>query len=513
MFRLRIFLILTVLVVATTAFLTLSKSTPTKGIKTSESHWAETGLGEYVIEDLLETESCNGSQRYFLSCMNAIGAVALRLGLHLDEGGEWHLGASSSWHTEKSFLTPWIPVFEKMQSERRGIDFVRAWRELSRKHMDRSNISYYTGIAINAFLSVFRDPHTYLIPISYYQDVVARKTTSSSALGLVFSRSQDKYYLRKVLEGSPSFKAGLKKGDWVTSINGVSLTSASPQRVSEILRKERGTILRFAVLRSGREQIIDVRRENVDYPSVTWKRIDGIRPVGVITINKFGRESCGEVKRALNEMNEVGMKGLLIDLRDNGGGHMGEAACMLSLFAGPDRIAFRLRYLDPSQEPEDFRGKEERVWFGKTAVLINAGSASASEILAGGLRDYGLAVLVGEKSFGKGSFQEGEIWGRNKKILLFQTRGFYYLPSGFSPQLNGILPDVHVSYRDGINLREADQYMNPLNSPQITESLSAPIYSMRDCLRSEEIRLEDSQMETAHTALFCHARVAHGFKE
>jgi carboxyl-terminal processing protease len=143
------------------------------------------------------------------------------------------------------------------------------------------------------------------------------------------------------------------------------------------------------------------------------------------------------------------------------------------------------------------------------AVLINAGSASAAEIVAGALRDLNRAILVGERTFGKGSFQEGEYWTQNKKIALFETKGFYYLPSGRSPQMKGLSPDVAVNF-DQISVdREEDQFVNPLMAPERHVRSLKNLISSKDCLDTEDGAVnEDVQLKKARQILFCSKAIA-----
>jgi carboxyl-terminal processing protease len=143
-------------------------------------------------------------------------------------------------------------------------------------------------------------------------------------------------------------------------------------------------------------------------------------------------------------------------------------------------------------------------------VLINSGSASASEIVAGALKDQGRAKLIGEKTFGKGSFQDGRIWGPNGKIALFQTEGLYYFPSGWTPQLVGLEPDIVVDFNNTENSREQELFFNPImpmdnwGGPQALSWLTE-----RDCdvdstiLRLDVVTEADPQMKKAQAWLAC----------
>ena len=209
------------------------------------------------------------------------------------------------------------------------------------------------------------------------------------------------------------------------------------------------------------------------------------------------------MKQSLQMLNKAQVRGLLLDLRDNPGGQLEEASCVASLFLGPDEKIFEIRYFDKSKNPESYFGEEEKLFNGPMAVLINSSSASSAEIVAGALQDLHRAILVGEKSFGKGSFQEGDFWETNKKLALFQTKGFFYLPSGRSPQLVGLTPDVAVKF-DELSLGgEMEEYMNPLKAPAVGEVSYTSSVSINGCLEIEDESTEDVQILKAKQVLFC----------
>lgn len=476
--------------------------------KTLDQYWSETGLRAEALDDLVDDELCRNSQRYFLACVNAVASTADRLGLRFTVEGRLLRGEPSGESTERQLLEPWKEFFIASPEKVKDISFRRAWRKLINDYVTPDRRSTVTALALNGFLSVFRDPHTYIIPVRYYEDVVAKVSSTSAALGIVLARAKETYFIRKVIEGSPSAKAGLRRGDWLLSVNDQSLRAVPSQRLSELLRADIGGETKLEIRRGARTFSTLIPRLNIEVPSVTWRRLDGVRPVGLLTINKFARESCLEVKKSLLEMNRLHLRGLVMDLRDNAGGQMDEAACIVSLFVGPKKLAFKVRYLNPEKEGEDYFGPEETVWGGKVAVLINSGSASAAEIVSGSLHDHGRAVLVGERTFGKGSFQEGEIWSRNRKIAIFQTKGFYYLPSGYSPQMHGIDPDVAVDFREAVSLRESDQYASSLNPPAFSRPLVKRQVDLSSCLDADEQSTDDLQMRKARAALFCGVIVA-----
>lgn len=478
-------------------------------VRSIDEYWAATGMKTRDLESVLDDETCRSSQRYFLSCANALLSVAERLGMDVAFNGRlFPVGSMDIEVTEKSQLEPWKSFFQK-NPEAMKFSFQKVWQELVTQHITPERQAAMTALALNGFLSVFRDPHTYIIPARYYQEFISQSKASSAALGIVFARSPEGYYLRKIIDGSSSSRAGLQRGDWIVSVNGTTVKDLSPQRLGDLLKSDEGALTRLLVKRGERILNFAIRREAIELPSVTAKMIPGTRPVGVVTIHKFAHQTCAETKTAIEELKSHGIRGLLLDLRDNSGGQIDEAACIVSLFVGPRKLAFHIRYLDPAKAAESYYGSESILWPSKVGILVNGGTASAAEILAGSLRDHEHAILVGERTFGKGSFQEGEFWSRNSKVAFFQTKGFYFLPSGFTPQLQGLIPDVRVDFRDVVQLREEDQFMNPLRPPQEMTPKASQV-DLGKCLESTPGLSDDPQMAKAQTALFCSALAAGG---
>ncbi len=504
--------VLLTLIVAGT-FVVNSKTQKLSKVKTAEEYWAETGLSSETLEELLQEGSCNSSERYFFACVASVQSVAQKYGLDLTTEGQLvpvsKSQSQSSTHlfSEREVLAPW-KVFLSSQSQIPNIPFLKIWRELLEKHIKPKQVSFAVGIGMNGFLSIFRDPHTYLLPAKMYSEVVSKANHRSLSIGVVIGRDEDQYFVKKVIANSSSFLAGLHKGDVILSVNGHRAGPLSAQELSDFLRGDEGSALNLTVRHHGEIKSINVIRTEQRLPTVSTQVLDGIKPVGVLTINKFAINACTEVKSALKSLKQQGIQGLLLDLRDNPGGQMEEATCVTSLFIGPGKKVYQIKPLSDDIQQETSYGAEEQQYQGPMAVLINSGSASAAEIVAGALQDYKRAVLVGERSFGKGSFQEGEIWSKNINIVIFETKGFYYLPSGRTPQLVGLEPDVKVNFKDNFALREADQFWYPL----VPENLSVPMEFAADlqpdlaaCISfdSDLLSSDDPEIKEAHRVLSC----------
>lgn len=481
-------------------------------VKSVDAYWAETGLGPAALEDLIQDNTCGSSERYFIACANSVLNIANRFNMTVTTEGKIvpvDVNMSADMSSEKKQLDVWKEYFTAHTAQAVKLSFMNVWKTLQEKYVKPEQEAMMVGLGLNGFISAFRDPHTYLMPVAMFKEVVSKADNQSTSLGVTLGKSNGQYVVRKVLEGSPAKKAGLEKGDVIVEINGQKVRGLLQARISELLKGDVGTEATLRVNRNGEKLKFKMVRAEITVATVSTRVIDGIKPIGVIGINKFAKGACDKTKEAISMVKKASVRGLLLDLRDNPGGQMEEAACIASLFVGGDKKIFELRYLDPGKKSEAYFGGEDKIFDKPMAVLINAGSASASEIVAGALRDFGRAVLVGERTFGKGSFQEGEYWTQNKKVALFETKGFYYLPSGRSPQMKGLTPDVAVTF-DNISVgREEDQFINPLRAPERQVKPLATAISTQDCLDMEDgSKSEDMQLSKARQVLFCSKTVS-----
>lgn len=476
-----------------------------RGQKSVDQYWAETGLGSGELESLLSPETCRESEQSFLACVNALSVMAERFGLALTSEGKFRSLTTRDIEnkaTEKKDLSPWVAVFESQSGQ---IPFQQAWKNLEAKARPGEK-SALIAAGINGFLSVFKDPHTYIMPLALFEEVIASSESRNTSSGMIVKRVRSELVVRKVLEGSPAHSAGLKKGDRIVAMNGKKISELLPSATSEMVKMRSVERLSLQVLRGPEKKYFEILRSEKTYPSLVASMINGPRPVGVLTIHKFSKGLCALARNQLIGLKEQNIQGLLLDLRDNPGGQVEEAACVANLFIAKGTLLFETRYLDLSRTSDRYVAENEPIYKGPLAVLINSGSASAAEIVAGALRDQNRAKLVGERTYGKGSFQDGRIWGPNPKIALFQTEGLYYFPSGWTPQLVGLQPDVKVDFNVAENGREEDLFLNPLipvdswTGPQTLSWLND-----RDCEAAPDLALtiDDPQILKAQAILNC----------
>ncbi|MBS0483090.1 MAG: S41 family peptidase [Proteobacteria bacterium] len=319
--------------------------------------------------------------------------------------------------------------------------------------------------AIDGMLAAL-DPHsTYLEGAS-----LTRLTTmidgKYSGLGLSVEMDDGAVKVVSPMRGSPAEAAGVKAGDYITHLDGKLIYGGDLDDAVQKMRGEAGTKIRLTIFRPGRDAPFDltVTRGTISLEPVTWKLDQGI---GVISVNEFSRDVGVNVNKAVADLRKQSagkLTGLVLDLRQNPGGALDEAVALSDLFLTKGDIVSQ-RGRNP-QDNEYY--KAETVYPGDVAkglpiiVLIDAGTASASEIVAGALQDQHRAVIMGERSFGKGSVQSLFELDRDHAIKLTTAR--YYTPSGRSVQEGGIDPDIRVPQisdpdaqrRNQLAMRESD---------------------------------------------------------
>ena len=206
------------------------------------------------------------------------------------------------------------------------------------------------------------------------------------------------------IEGSPAEAAGLKAGDLIIAIDGVDMTGTPPEEARQKVIGPAGTTVTLSVAREGQEEPLEfiITRAKITIPSVTGKMLEN--DIAYIDINQFGDKTTSELNTTLEELLPQNPKGIIIDLRNNGGGYLQTSIEVASEFIDQGVILYE-QYGDGTRDTYNALGNGRATDL-PIVVLVNEGSASASEILAGALRDYGRAKLVGVISYGKGSVQQ-----------------------------------------------------------------------------------------------------------
>ena len=326
------------------------------------------------------------------------------------------------------------------------------------------------------------DPHSSYMDSKAYADM--QITTKGEFGGVGIEVTQDENGLIKVvspIDGTPAARAGIKTGDRIVGIDGTSITTLPLQEAIDKMRGTVGSKITLTVLREGEKKPFDVAlvRAVVQVDAATYRREGDIGYIRLPGFNERTAEGLEKAVRDLKKQIGPGIKGYVLDLRNNPGGLLDQAVQVSDDFLGSGEIvSVRGRHPEDTQRYDAHGGD---VTDGKpVVVLINGGTASASEIVSGALQDHKRATIIGMISFGKGSVQTILPLGDGRGALRLTTAR-YYTPSGHSIQAEGIIPDIQVAQGDEANVpklarpSEADLRGHLAGEPIPPKRANAPI--------------------------------------
>lgn len=308
--------------------------------------------------------------------------------------------------------------------------FNAIYKNLDMMYVDTLNSDEVVGNGINAMLRSL-DPYTEYYPEDKKRDVKMLLQGKYAGIGSVirYNYKLGRVCIDEPYEGMPAAEAGLKKGDVILSIDGEDMTKRDNGYVSDHLRGDAGTTFELRVLRptTNKEMKFKIARRSIQLPAVPYYGLQA-NGMGYLNLNGF-TEGCGkDVRNAIIEMKKSGMKGLVLDLRGNGGGSEMEAVNVVNCFIPKDRLVVSNRG-KLQRVNHDYKTTVEPVdTVMPVVVLVNGNSASSSEITSGALQDFDRAVIMGTKTYGKGLVQTMIDLPYNGKMKL--TTNKYYIPSG-----------------------------------------------------------------------------------
>jgi len=345
-----------------------------------------------------------------------------------------------------------LPLFGPDATPQEDVDlttFWKVWNTLEEKFVQNASTTPLTSEeliygAAKGIAAAYGDPYTIFLPPTEASIFAEDISGNFSGVGMEIGMRDGVLTIVAPLKGTPAEAAGLLSGDKILAIDGESTDGVGSGIAVTYIRGESGTSVSFTILRGDDEILeISVVRATIEIPTInTTNREDG---VFVIELYNFGATSPQLFREALEEFVDAGTANLVIDLRGNPGGFLEAAVDMASWFLPDGAIVVR---------EDQGTGKKEKVQRSRgynafnenlnLAVLIDGGSASASEILAGALRDHGAATLIGATSFGKGSVQE--LIDITSDTALKVTVARWLTPNGISISHEGLIPDVEVAY-------------------------------------------------------------------
>ena len=345
--------------------------------------------------------------------------------------------------------------------------FVQVFAEVKRNYVDQVSDQQLIEGAIQGMLSSL-DPHSSYVSKLDFDNLKIMTEGNYGGLGLTVSMEDGAVKVIAAQEDTPAARAGIKSGDYITHIDGKLLFGGTLDEAVSSMRGKAGTKIALTLVRPGRDKPIEVAitREVIIQRPVKWE-VKG--DVGYININSFSESTGADTRGAIMAITKsLGHRplGYVVDLRENGGGLLTQAIAVSDAFLdageivsqrGREKSDIERYYAKPGDDAQGL----------PVIVLTDSGSASASEIVAGALQDHHRAIVMGERTFGKGSVQTLLPVSANTALRLTTAR--YYTPSGRSVQEGGIEPDIKVpqlsdpDYKDRPVFREADLRRHLIN--------------------------------------------------
>ena len=337
--------------------------------------------------------------------------------------------------TTSSFAEAVESIYEKIDT------FSEVLNKINNQYVDEVNQSEAIDAAINGVLQSL-DPYSSYMSPEMFKNMATETSGEFGGLGIEVSMEAGVIKVISPIDNSPASKVGLKPGDYIVKINDTQVQGKSLSEAVDLMRGPVGTDLEITVRRRGLKKALTfkITREIIEVASVKSEVKD--KNIGYLRLTSFNDNSDGQIKKIINKFKKnKDIKHYILDLRNNPGGLLSQAIKISDFFLDNGEIV----------STKGRKDNENRKWFAKKGdilngntllVLINYGSASASEILAGSLKDHKRAILIGNRSYGKGSVQS--IIPLNNDGAIRLTVSKYYLPSGESISEVGVIPDIEV---------------------------------------------------------------------
>jgi carboxyl-terminal processing protease len=292
------------------------------------------------------------------------------------------------------------------------------------------------------------DPYTQYFSVAEAKKFNEELNGSFSGIGAQLGQDNDgNIQIVAPIDGFPASKAGIRPQDLVISIDGTSTTDMSVDEAVSKIRGKKGTQVTLGILRDKKENLkVTITRDDITIPSVKWEVVND--NVGYITVSQFSEDTAKLMEQAATQLKNDGVKSIVLDLRGNPGGLLTAAVTMASQWLPEGKTVLQEKRggIVSNTYTSETKGDNAPFKGLPTAVLVNAGSASASEIVAGALRDNNVATIIGEKSYGKGSVQEINNLPNGSEIKITVAR--WYRPNGQNIDKKGISPDKEVKMSD-----------------------------------------------------------------
>lgn len=318
--------------------------------------------------------------------------------------------------------------------------------ELEKKYIGEINDEELIEGAVKGYVDALGDPYTTYYTKKEMKTIMEETNGNFVGIGVYMTKDLEKnaILIIKPIENSPAEKAGILPGDLITKVDDVEYTGDKLEEASNKIRGEEGTKVKLEIYRNGETKTFELTRTKVVVSHVTTKVLNN--DIGYIAISDFEGECASEFETKYKQLEKQGIKKLIIDIRNNGGGIVDEALKIANMLVDKDSTLLITK--DKSDKEEVTKATEKPIINIPTVVLVNEYSASASEILAGALKDNGKATLVGTKTYGKGIIQELHQLSDGSGLKI--TVSEYYTPNHNAIHKIGITPDVEVDLSEDV---------------------------------------------------------------
>ena len=320
--------------------------------------------------------------------------------------------------------------------------FGEVLEKINKEYVDEVNQSNAMDAAINGVLQSL-DPYSSYMSPKMFESMQTETSGKFGGLGIEVGMEAGVVKVISPIDNSPAYRAGVKAGDYIVKINNIQVQGKSLTEAVDLMRGPIGSDIEITIRRVGEKKsfIFKIKREIIEIKSVKAKYVED--EIGYLRLTSFNENSSEQIKDKIKEMSQNdNLKAYILDLRNNPGGLLSQAIKITDFFLNKGEIV----------STKGRKSYENRKWFAKNGditngkaliVLINYGSASASEIVAGALKDHKRATIIGENSYGKGSVQSIIPLKNNGAIRLTVSK--YYLPSGDSISEIGVRPDIEIA--------------------------------------------------------------------
>lgn len=370
------------------------------------------------------------------------------------------------------------------------------------KYVDKVAVDTLGNAAIQDMLTKL-DPHSNFIPAQHLGALTEDLQGNFQGIGIEFQLFRDTVNVVNVVPGGPSEKAGLQVGDKFLKVGDTTVTGGiSSDRIKELLRGPGGSKVTTTLLRNGQPISVTITRGTIPLPSLDAAYL--LEPgTGYMRISKFSETTYEEFMAGLEKLQGEGMKSLILDLRGNGGGILGEAVDMADEFLDGDKL---IVYTEGNNmKRQEYRARRNGLFeTGKLVLLMDEQSASASEVLAGALQDWDRATIVGRRSFGKGLVQEQYQLSDGSALRLTVAR--YYTPSGRSIQkpydkgIEDYQDDLHKRFENG-EMNNADS-IHAANGKAYKTSKGRTVYGGGGIVPDVFVGADTTLLSSSVTALY-----------